>query len=193
MGLVIASGLSIGTLFTLFVVPAFYLPAQPPRPDSASARCGARLGLTESRAMFAGFERDTTFLLREGSRTLPCAFALVAAPLAALEATAQDMLSPEEAALLTDRLAPIRRQSFLAGRRAAKIALGLLAPGVPGRRHQRAAGPVATARGLRAGQVEFAGHAGACRHRGHRRGAPRGVPDGGRPGTCRSGAAIRIK
>jgi multidrug efflux pump len=25
MGLVIASGLSIGTLFTLFVVPAFYL------------------------------------------------------------------------------------------------------------------------------------------------------------------------
>jgi 4'-phosphopantetheinyl transferase len=55
---------------------------------------------------------------------------LVAAPLAALEASARDILSPAEEALLTDRLAPARRQSFLAGRRAAKGALSLLAPGV---------------------------------------------------------------
>ncbi len=89
--------------------------------------------MTQSRTTLAGFERDATFLLREGRRTLRCAFAMVAAPLAALEAAAPDMLGPEEAALLTDRLAPSRRQSFLAGRRAAKSALGLLAPGVPGR------------------------------------------------------------
>lgn len=89
--------------------------------------------MTEARTTFAGFERNGAILLREGSRALPCAFAVVAAPLAELEATVRDMLSPEEAALLTDRLAPIRRQSFLAGRRAAKSALGLLAPGVPGR------------------------------------------------------------
>ncbi|HEY0330317.1 MAG TPA: 4'-phosphopantetheinyl transferase superfamily protein [Rhodopseudomonas sp.] len=83
-----------------------------------------------SRTSFPGLERDATFVLHDGSRALSCAVALVAAPLAALEADARDILSPEEQALLTDRLAPARRQSFLAGRRAAKNALSVLAPGV---------------------------------------------------------------
>ncbi|WP_415914730.1 4'-phosphopantetheinyl transferase superfamily protein [Rhodopseudomonas palustris] len=69
-------------------------------------------------------------MLHDGSRALTCAVALVAAPLAALEADAPHFLSPAEQALLTDRLAPSRRQSFLAGRRAAKTALSALAPGV---------------------------------------------------------------
>ncbi|MBB5046065.1 4'-phosphopantetheinyl transferase [Rhodopseudomonas rhenobacensis] len=83
-----------------------------------------------SGAAFPGIERGATFVLHEGSRTLSCAASLVAAPLAALEADARDVLGPDEQALLTDRLAPSRRQSFLAGRRAAKTALSVLAPGV---------------------------------------------------------------
>jgi 4'-phosphopantetheinyl transferase len=83
-----------------------------------------------SRISFPGLERDAKFVLHEGSRSLNCAVSLVAAPLAALEADAPYILSPAEQALLTDRLAPVRRQSFLAGRRAAKNALSVLAPGV---------------------------------------------------------------
>ncbi len=42
MGLVIASGLSIGTLFTLFVVPAFYLLlSHSDEPAPATANAGA--------------------------------------------------------------------------------------------------------------------------------------------------------
>ncbi|WP_428029941.1 4'-phosphopantetheinyl transferase family protein [Ancylobacter sp.] len=79
-------------------------------------------------APFALFERSALLPLHEGGRRLPCALSMVAAPLAVLEGVAPDTLSPEEADLLTDGFAPARRQSFLAGRRAAKNALGFLAP-----------------------------------------------------------------
>lgn len=78
----------------------------------------------------AGFARAATFALDAEGRGFHCAMALVAAPLEELEAAARDLLAPEEAALLTERLAPARRQSLLAGRWAAKKALGLLAPDV---------------------------------------------------------------
>ncbi|WP_444770504.1 4'-phosphopantetheinyl transferase family protein [Rhodopseudomonas sp. NSM] len=81
----------------------------------------------------SGFERGAIVLLHEGGRTLRCAISLVDAPLPALEEATRDILGPEEESLLTDRLAPARRQSLLAGRRAAKNALCLLAPGVPAR------------------------------------------------------------
>lgn len=74
------------------------------------------------------FRRASAFALEGDGRNFDGAMALVAAPLAELEAAAPGDLAPEEAALLTERLAPARRQSLLIGRRAAKDALGLLAP-----------------------------------------------------------------
>lgn len=74
------------------------------------------------------FRRAAAFTLEGDGRNFGGAMALVAAPLAELEAAAPGELAPEEAALLTEHLAPARRQSLLAGRRAAKDALGLLAP-----------------------------------------------------------------
>lgn len=74
------------------------------------------------------FRRAAPFALEGDGRRFDGAMALVAAPLAELEAAAPGELAPEEVALLTERLAPARRQSLLAGRRAAKDALGLLAP-----------------------------------------------------------------
>lgn len=78
-----------------------------------------------------GFARAADLTLRLEANRLACAMALVAAPWEALEAAQADFLAPAEAALLTDRLAPARRQSFLAGRWAAKTALRRLAPDIP--------------------------------------------------------------
>ena len=106
--------------------------AQPPRPAPAGAGCGARLKWRSGSVFRVRAGRHRSCCTKAAAR---CAapMSLVAAPLPALEAAAQDILGPGEQALLTDRLAPARRQSFLAGRRAAKNALCLLAPGIAAR------------------------------------------------------------
>lgn len=111
------------------------------------------------------FRRAAPFALEVDGRRFDGAMALVAAPLAELEAAAPDDLAPDEAALLTERLAPARRQSLLAGRRAAKDALGLLAPELDRRDIRVLPGlfgqPVVTMPGRANVQVTLA-HAGAA-------------------------------
>ncbi|MFG1391598.1 4'-phosphopantetheinyl transferase family protein [Xanthobacter agilis] len=79
------------------------------------------------------FERDAPFRLVSASGVMAGAMSLNRLPLAQLEAQADEVLSPLEAARLTDRLAPRRRHSFLAGRRAAKQALRHLLPSAAAR------------------------------------------------------------
>ncbi|MPT22091.1 MAG: 4-phosphopantetheinyl transferase family protein [Starkeya sp.] len=111
------------------------------------------------------FRRAAPFALEVDGRRFDGAMALVAAPLAELEAAAPDDLAPDEAALLTERLAPARRQSLLAGRRAAKDALSLLAPELDRRDIRVLPGlfgqPVVTMPGRANVQVTLA-HAGAA-------------------------------
>lgn len=125
------------------------------------------------------FAREAAFALQAGGRTLACAMSLVSAPLEALEAAAANWLAPEEEALLTERLAPARRQSLLAGRWAAKNALGLLAPGIAARDIHILPGlfeqPVATLTGRANLQVTLAHAGGAALAVAHPESCPMGV------------------
>lgn len=126
-----------------------------------------------------GFAREAAFALHAGGRTLSCAMSLVAAPLEELEAGAPGWLAPDEAALLTKRLAPARRQSLLAGRWAAKNALGLLAPGIAARDMCILPGlfgqPVAALPGRSNLQVTLAHAGGAALAVAHPESCPMGV------------------
>lgn len=77
------------------------------------------------------FDHTAPFHLETERGRLTGALSFCAAPLDVLEAQAPEMLSPQERALLTDRLFPRRRHSLLLGRRAAKRALRLLLPATP--------------------------------------------------------------
>lgn len=125
------------------------------------------------------FAREAAFNLHVGGRTLACAMSLVAAPLEALDAAVPERLALEEAALLTERLAPARRQSLLAGRWAAKNALGILAPGTAARDIRILPGlfgqPVATLPGRANLQVTLAHAGNAALAVAHPESCPMGV------------------